>query len=70
MLTKLPSSVATAAQRKAREFDYDRDILGELDWEALNYSAAKTVELGQFGILGIRPFEITARRERGDICSD
>lgn len=31
----------------ARPLDYDRDILGGLDWEALSYSKADTIELAE-----------------------
>lgn len=44
----VPRVLHKGKRRQYREFDYDRDILGELDWEALKYSAAKTVELGEF----------------------
>ena len=44
----VPKVLHKGKRRQYRELDYDRDILGELDWEALTYSAAKTVVLGEF----------------------
>lgn len=44
----VPKVLHKGKRRQYRELDYDRDILGELDWEALKYSGAKTVELGEF----------------------
>jgi type III restriction enzyme len=44
----VPKVLHKGKRRQYRELDYDRDILGELDWEALTYSATKTVVLGEF----------------------
>lgn len=44
----VPKVLHKGKRRQYRELDYDRDILGELEWEALAYTAAKTVALAEF----------------------
>ena len=43
----LPRVLVRESEADARPLDYDRDILGGLDWEALSYSKADTVELAE-----------------------
>jgi type III restriction enzyme len=43
-----PKVLHKGKRRQYREIDYDRDILGELDWETLRYAGAETVTLGDF----------------------
>ena len=44
----VPKVMHKGKRRQFRELDYDRDILGELEWEKLVYRHAATVELGDF----------------------
>lgn len=43
----LPRVLVREGEADARPLDYDRDILGGLDWESLSYSKAATVELAE-----------------------
>jgi type III restriction enzyme len=44
----VPKVLHKGKRRQYRELDYDRDILGELEWNELSYRCAGTVELGDF----------------------
>jgi type III restriction enzyme len=44
----VPKVLHKSKRRRYRELDYDRDILGELEWDKLSYRSAGTVELGDF----------------------
>ena len=43
----LPRVLVREGDTGARPLDYDRDILGGMDWESLSYSKAETVELAE-----------------------
>jgi type III restriction enzyme len=44
----MPKVLHKGKRRQFRELDYDRDILGELDWDKLVYREAATIQLGDF----------------------
>lgn len=44
----VPKVLHKGKRRQFRELDYDRDILGELQWYKLAYRSAATVELAEF----------------------
>lgn len=66
----LPRVLVREGEADARPLDYDRDILGGLDWESLSYSKAETVELAEDLSLSTRTVvQLVEEKEQYDLLA-
>ena len=66
----LPRVLVREGEADARPLDYDRDILGGLDWESLSYSKADTVELAEDLSLSTRTVvQLVEEKEQYDLLA-